>query len=109
MDFFATLIELFGKTRIPTQVSEVDIRGLFTNPWFLIPFITWVSYKLYRQAVTALALTALVVTLWIFSGSPMMDGLIINGELQPGKILLVAGVGLVAVIIAVYFLFVRPK
>ncbi|ADH86247.1 hypothetical protein [Desulfurivibrio alkaliphilus] len=107
MEFFASIIDLIDSTGVPDQISNVEVAALFTNPWFMVPFVLFVVYKLYRQALNTLVLTGLAVALWVFSGSPMMDGLIIDGELQLNKVLPVAGVGLLAVVIAVYFLFIR--
>lgn len=107
MEFLGSLLDFLNNTNVPAQFREVDARGLFTNPWFLVPFLAFIGYNLYKQAVNPLVLTALVIGLWIFSGSPMMDGLIVDGEMQLGKVLPVVGVGLVAVGVAVYFLFMR--
>ncbi len=107
MEIFGSLLDFLNNTNLPEQLREVDIRGLFTNPWFLVPFILFIGYYLYRQAVNPLVLTALALGLWIFSGSPMMDGLIVDGELQLAKVLPVVGVGIVATVVAVYFFFIR--
>lgn len=107
MEFFAKLIELLNRTGVPGQLQDVAVKELFTNPWFLVPFVLFVGYNLYKQSVNTLVITALLVGLWIFSGSPMMEDLVIDGELQLGKVLPVAGIGVVAAGIAVYFLFMR--
>ncbi|MDF1613371.1 hypothetical protein [Desulfurivibrio dismutans] len=107
MEFLASIAESINSTGVPGQIRNVEVMALFTNPWFMVPFVLFVVYKLYRQAVNTLVLTALVVALWILTGSPMMEGLIIDGELQLNKVLPVAGVGLLAAVIAVYFLFIR--
>ncbi len=107
MEFFATLVDLLESTKVPDQIRQVNVADLFTNPWFLAPFVLFISYNLYRQSVNTLVITALVVGLWIFSGSTMMEGLIVDGHLQLDKLLPVAGVYLAAVAIAIYFLFMR--
>ncbi len=107
MEILTSIIDFIIGTGVGEQISSVDAKGLFTNPWFLVPFIAFIGYNLYKQSINTLVLTALAVALWLFAGSPMMEGLIVDGEMQLGKVLPVAGVGVVAVGVAVYFLFMR--
>lgn len=108
MDFVNRIFDFIANTGVPGQLADVEVGALFTNPWFLVPFLAFVGYNLYRQAVSTLVIAALVVGLWIFSGTPMMEGLVVDGEMQLAKVLPVAGVGLLAAGIAIYFLFIRP-
>lgn len=107
MEILTSIMDFFNNTGVVEQIRNVDFKALFSNPWFLVPFIGFVGYNLYKQAVNILVITALVLALWLFSGSPMMDGLIVDGEMQLAKVLPVVGVGLAAVGVAVYFLFMR--
>ncbi|MFU8818880.1 MAG: hypothetical protein ACNA74_04045 [Desulfurivibrio sp.] len=107
MEFLTSIMDFIAGTGVGEQIRAVDFKGLFTNPWFMVPFIGFIGYNLYKQAVKILVITLLVVGLWLFTGSPMMDGLFIDGHLQLNKVLPVAGVGLVAVAVAVYFLIMR--
>lgn len=107
MEFLGSILEFINGTQVPEQFREVDIMGLFSNPWFLLPFLAFIGYNLYKQALNTLVITALAVGVWIFSGSSMMDGMIVNGHLQLGKVFPVVGVGLIVVAVGVYFLFIR--
>lgn len=106
-EFFGSIIEFINNTNVPDQFREVDAAGLFTNPWFLVPFVCFICYNLYKQALNTLVLTGLGFGLWLFTGSPYMEGMIVKGELQLGKVLPVAAVFVVAIAIAVYFVFMR--
>ena len=106
-DFFGKMITFVESTGLQEQVRTVDVSGLFSNPYFLVPFVCCLAYLLYKQAFTKIALVGIAIGLWVFSGSSFMQGLIVNGELQLGKILPVAGVWLLAVATAVYLLFMR--
>ena len=106
-DFFGKMITFVESTGLQEQVRTVDVSGLFTNPYFLVPFVCCIAYLLYKQAFTKIALVGIAIGLWVFSGSSFMQGLVVNGELQLGKILPVAGVWLLAVATAVYLLFMR--
>ncbi len=106
-DFFTRVLDFFERTGVPEQVSQVDVSGLFANPYFMGPFLLVVCYLLYKQAFTDLAVLGIAIGMWIFSGSSWMEGLTANGELQIGRILPVAGVWLVALMAVVYLLFMR--
>jgi len=106
-EFLGQIADFFNSTNVPQQFREVDVKGLFTNAWFLVPFIAFILYNLYKQSVDTLVLTGLGFGLWLFSGSHYMEGLVVNGYLQLGKVLPVAGVFVGAIAIAIYFLFMR--
>ncbi|MGV1100747.1 hypothetical protein ACUUL3_15220 [Thiovibrio sp. JS02] len=106
-EFIGTIVDFINNTNVPQQFREVDAQGLFTNGWFLGPFIAFICYNLYKQASNTLVMTGLALGLWLFTGSPYMEGLIVKGELQLDKVLPVAIVFVVAIAIAVYFLFMR--
>ena len=100
------ILEPVGKTDAIALV-EVDVKGLFTNPWVLIPLIAQVGWWIYKMAINNIILLALAIGVWIFTGTPYAQGFIVNGELQAGKILPVAGVGLAAIMVAIYVFFIR--
>lgn len=106
-EFVERVINFVEATKVPEQLREVDAAGLFTNWHFLVPFLCFLAYLLYRQAFTKVALIGIAIGLWVFSGSSYMQNLVVNGELQLGKILPVAGVWLLAVATAIYLLFMR--
>lgn len=86
MDFGATidsilqkigdLIEPVGRlvqeTHLPEQIKEVDFSGLFSNPWFLVPFIALVGYLLYKKALRDLIILGAVLAIWWASGTQYM-------------------------------------
>lgn len=106
-NFLVSIIDFINNTKVLEQLQAVDAAGLFTNGYFLVPFIAFVGYKLYKQAFNTLIITGLAIGLWLFSGSGYMHGLVVNGELQLSKVLPVAGVFLAALGVAIYFLFMR--
>ncbi len=106
-EFLGKIVDFMNSTNVPQQFREVDARGLFTNSWFLVPFIAFICYNLYKQAVNTLVMTGLGFGLWLFSGSSYMEGMVVNGILQLNKVLPVAGVFIGAIAVAIYFLFMR--
>lgn len=106
-DFFAKITAWFESTHIQEQVADVDISGLFTNPWFLVPFILVVGYLFYKQGWKDLIIISLFIAVWWVSGTEYMDTLIVNGELQINKILPVLFGGAAVLGFVIYMFFGR--
>lgn len=105
--FFTSIVEWFDSTHLHEQIFEVDAVGLFTNPWFMVPFVTLIVYLLYKQSFKDILLIAILIGVWWVSGTEYMDTLIVNGELQIEKILPVVFGGAVCIGVAIYILFGR--
>lgn len=106
-----TLMEPIGvflqKTNLPEQVKAVDFPGLFSNPWFLVPFILLTGYLLYKKAFRDLIILGAVLAIWWASGTPYMQSLVVNGELQVNKVLPVLFGGAAILGFVIYLLFGR--
>ncbi len=104
-DFFETIMAWADSTNIPGQLADVDVAGLFSNPWFLVPFIAAVGYFLFRQAWKDLILMAIFISVWWASGTEYMNTLVVGDELQINKILpvLFGGAGILGFIIYMFF------
>lgn len=105
--FLQTIMDLWASSNIPEQLQDVDWRGLFTNPWFMVPLLAQIGWWIYKQAINAIVITLLGIGVWIFTGTEYASGLVINGNIQIDKILPVAGVGLGALMIIIYLYFLR--
>ena len=109
--FFVNLkdgfVDAVNKTNIPEQIDTVDLNGLFTNPWFLVPFITLVCYQLYKQAFRDLIIEVLILACWYATGTPYMQSLIVGGELQINKVLPVLFGGAAVMGFIIYLIFGR--
>lgn len=106
-DFLNTIVAWIESTQLQQQIRDVDYVGLFTNPWFLVPFVALVVYLLYRQSFRDLIIIFLFVAVWWVSGLDYMQTLIVNGELQMNKILPVLFGGAAVLGLVVYMLFGR--
>lgn len=106
-DFVKGILAWIESTHIQQQIKDVDYVGLFTNPWFLVPFVALVVYLLYKQAFKDLIIIALFVAVWWVSGLEYMQTMVVDGKLQMNKVLPVVfgGAGVLALII--YMLFGR--
>jgi hypothetical protein len=104
-EFFAKILAWIESTHIQEQVATVDFVGLFSNPWFLGPFILAVLYLLYKQAVRDLVVLSVFVAVWWVSGTNYMHTLVVGDELQLDKILpvLFGGAALLGFLIYLFF------
>ena len=108
-DFLIRAGEWIHQTQVLEQIKAVDGSGLFHNPYFLAPFICLIIYNLYRQTFTNLVIIAVGLGLWYFSGTDYVRGAVVDGEIQIGKILPLAGVGIGGIAVLVYLLFIRQE
>jgi hypothetical protein len=86
---------------------DVDYMGLFTNPWFLVPFIALIIYFLYKQAFRDLIIVLIFVAVWWVSGTDYMHSLIVDGTIQINRILPVVFGGAAVLAFVIYMLFGR--
>ncbi|TKB27638.1 hypothetical protein FCL47_05770 [Desulfopila sp. IMCC35006] len=107
MQFFTNLQEWFVATHLQEQIKDVDFAGLFTNPWFIIPFGLMVCYMLFRQKWKDLIIITILVAIWWVSGTDYMNSLLVNGEIQIEKILPVIFGGAAVLGFVIYLLFGR--
>jgi hypothetical protein len=106
-DFFGKILAWIESTHIQEQVANVDYVGLFTNPWFLVPFIAAVLYLLYKQSFKDLIVIIIFIGVWWVSGTEYMDTLVVGDELQISKILPVLFGGAAVLGFVVYMFFGR--
>jgi hypothetical protein len=104
---FSTVGELLQATHLPEQIKDVDVAGLLSNPWFLVPFIGFIGYEIYKKAFRDLVIVGLLMGVWYISGTPYMQTLVVGDELQVNKVLPLLFGGAVVVGIIIYLLFVR--
>lgn len=106
-DFFGKILAWIESTHIQEQVANVDYVGLFTNPWFLVPFIAVALYLLYKQSFKDLIVMVIFVGVWWISGTEYMHTLVIGDELQISKILPVLFGGAAVLGFVIYMFFGR--
>ena len=106
-DFFTKILDFIDSTKLPEQVKEVDYVGLFTNPWFLVPFIAFAAYLLYKQKWRDIIFVAIFFGIWWISGTDYMKTLVVGEELQIKKVLPVMFGGAAVLGVVIYLLFGR--
>ena len=106
-DFFNRVLVWIESTHLQQQVKDVDYAGLFTNPWFLVPFVALVVYLLYKQAFRDLIIVFIFIVVWWVSGTDYMHTLTVGGILQMNKLLPVIFGGVAVLALVFYMLFGR--
>ena len=104
---WSSFVEFIKGTRIPEQIDKVDVVGLFTNPWFLVPFIALVGWMIYKLAWRDLVIMAIFIGCWWASGTEYMHTLVVGDELQVQKVLPVVFGGAAALGVVIYLLINR--
>lgn len=100
-------VDFINTTQLPEQISNVDAKGLFSNGYFLTPFLAVMAYLLYKQAFKGMILVGIGIGCWFASGTQYMSELVVDGEAQFSKILPVMIGGIVVLATVVYLLFGR--
>jgi hypothetical protein len=106
-NFLDNIFSFLDSTKLPQQITEVDYIGLFTNPWFLIPFIGFVGYLIYKAKWRDIIFVIIFILIWWVSGTDYMQSLVVGEELQVNKVLPVLFGGAVILGIVIYLLFGR--
>lgn len=79
-------------TKVPEQIDKIDYKGLFSNGWFLVPYIAMLAWNVYKQAINSIIIVLLLTGCWAFFGTPYMKAIMAQDEIQLNAILpLVAG------------------
>lgn len=106
-NFLDNIFSFLDSTKLPQQVTDVDYIGLFTNPWFLVPFIGFVGYLIYKAKWRDIIFVIIFILIWWVSGTDYMQSLVVGEELQVNKVLPVLFGGAVILGIVIYLLFGR--
>jgi hypothetical protein len=103
--FFSNIWVWLQSTGVPEQVTSVDFAGLFTNPWFIVPFAVLVGILIWKQMFNELIILVIFVIIWWLSGTEYMQTLVVDGELQIKKVIpvLIGASALLGVVIYLFF------
>jgi hypothetical protein len=107
MELWNKIVTWYDSTKVHGQIRDVDYVGLFTNPWFMVPFVCLVGWFVFKQKWKDIIILAILLGVWWVSGTTYMQTLIVNGELQIEKILPLLFGGAAAMGLVIYLLFGR--
>jgi len=106
-EYWNKVTEWFASTHLTEQIKDVDVHGLFTNPWFLVPFCAMIAWMVYKLKWKDLLIVAIIIAVWWVTGTDYMNSLIVGGVIQINKILPVVFGGAVVLAFLIYLLFGR--
>jgi hypothetical protein len=106
-NFLQKIFDFIQQTHVLEQIRDVDAAGLFTNPWFMVPFVGLMGYLVFKKSFRDIAILLIFIGVWWVSGTDYMQTLIVKGEVQIGKILPVLAGGAAALGVVIYLLFGR--
>lgn len=109
MDYFNQFMTALRNCQVPEQIQGVDYVGLFSNPWFLVPFGIIIALMIWRKAWKYMILLAIAIGIWVFTGTEFAKTMTVNGEIQLSKVIptLLGGGAILAFV--VYLFFGRPE
>jgi hypothetical protein len=109
VSFFKSILAFIVSTKVPEQIDKIDYKGLFSNSWFLVPYIAMLAWDVYKQAINSIIIILLLTGVWAFFGTPYMKAIMGQDEIQLNAILpLVGGACAVAGFI-IYRIFFRSE
>ena len=105
MEFLHKIVDFINSTQVLQQFRDIDAAGLFTNPWFLVPFLCLIGYMLYKQNFREIFIIFIGFGCWHISGTEYMATLIVDDEVQLAKVLPVVfgGACVLGIVIYLYF------
>ena len=107
--FFKPVLDFIISTKVPEQIETIDYKGLFTNGWFLVPYLGMIGWNIYKQSINNLIIILLLTASWAFFGTPYMKDVMAQDEIQLEAVLpLVAGACTVLGIIF-YIIFFKDE
>ncbi|THB71270.1 MAG: hypothetical protein D6B25_18810 [Desulfobulbaceae bacterium] len=106
-ELFDRIMDFLDSTKLPAQVAEVDYMGLFTNPWFLVPFVALIAYFIWKQKWRDIIFVVIFIGIWWVSGTQYMSELVIDDEVQIDKVLPVLFGGAIVLGVVIYIIFGR--
>lgn len=107
--FFAPIVDFIVETKVPEQLENIRYKELAGNPWFLVPYLGWLAWMLFKKQLNTLVIVLLLSGSWAFFGTPYMRGVMGQDQVELGSILPLL-IGACTVLgIVVYLLFFKHE
>jgi len=89
--FFKPVLDFIIATKVPEQIDNIDYKGLFSNGWFLVPYLAMIGWDIYTKAITSLMIIILLTGCWAFFGTPYMQEILGQDEIPINAVLPLVG------------------
>jgi hypothetical protein len=107
--FFKPVLDFIVNTGVPDQIENVKYKELFTNGWFMVPYLFMLGWNIYKKQLYTLIIILLFTGTWAFFGTPFMRDIMGRDEISLEAVLpLVAG-ACVVLGITIYLIFFKSE
>ena len=105
--FFRPVLDFIIDTKVPEQIQDIKYKELFTNGWFLVPYLAMLGWNVYKKAVNEIIIILLLTGAWAFCGTAYMQDILGREEIALEAVLpLVFGACTILGII-IYLVFLK--
>ncbi|MBU0484568.1 MAG: hypothetical protein KKB30_08660 [Proteobacteria bacterium] len=108
-EFFVGIADFIRETKVLDQIENIDAGGLFSNPYFLVPFGILIAYQIYKVAIDTLIFTGAIFGVWAFCGTDWAQSIIGDGNPDMSKIIPLLLGGVVGIAVLAYVIFFRGE
>jgi len=107
--FFSPLVDFIVATKVPEQIENIQYKELFTNGWFLVPYLAWLAWNLYKRQLNTLIIVVLLSGTWAFFGTPYMRAVMNQDAIQLDTILPLVGGACAVLGTIIYLIFFKSE
>ena len=107
--FFSPVVDFIVATKVPEQVENIQYKELFTNGWFLVPYLAWLVWKLYKRQISTLIIVILLSGTWAFFGTPYMRGVMNQDSIQLDTVFPLVGGACAVMGVIIYLLLFKSE
>lgn len=107
--FFRPVVDFIVATKVLKQIEDIDYQALFSNGWFLAPYLALIAWNIYRRQVYSVIIILLFTGSWAFFGTPYMQGILGQEQIQLAAVLPVVGGACLVLGIIIYLIFFKAE
>jgi hypothetical protein len=107
--FFKPVLDFVVSTKVPEQIENIEYQALFTNGWFLVPYLALIAWNIYKRQIYTIIIILLFTGSWAFFGTPYMREIMSRDEIQLEAILPLVGGASLVLGITVYLIFFKSE
>jgi hypothetical protein len=109
LTFFKPVLDFVISTKVPEQIENIKYQELFTNGWFLTPYLALIAWNIFRKQIYTIIIILLFSGSWAFFGTPYMQDVMQQDQIQLETILPLVGGACVVLGITVYLIFFKSE
>jgi hypothetical protein len=106
---FRPVVDFFVATGVPEQIENVKYKELFTNGWFLVPYLFLIGWNVYKKQLYTIIIILLFTGSWAFFGTPYMIDIMSRDEISLEAVLPLVGGACTVLAITIYLIFFKSE